>query len=136
MLTRVLLALLTVSAVSLPAAVPAAAVPLQGTQIDLAAGWDGRIVSPADGSYAGAPVGVGDVNGDGIGDLAFADRKAYGEPGRVTVLFGGAAPWDLVAPQTGGRGFVIDGRPGSRLGTVAAAGDVNGDGIGDLLLGP
>jgi len=112
-----------------------AAVPLQGTQIDLAAGSNARIQSTADNSYSGAARGVGDVNGDGTADMAFPEQAADSSAGRIVVVLGGENIPSFDSPAVGSRGFVIRGRPGSRLGKVAAAGDVNGDGIADIVAG-
>ena len=88
--------------------------------------------------------GIGDVNGDGIDDIALgAPGAAAAElsgAGRVYVVFGSAdgLPADLeLAALDGTDGFVLTGaaaRDGSGA-SVAAAGDFNGDGIDDLLLG-
>ncbi|MCB1302412.1 MAG: FG-GAP repeat protein, partial [Tetrasphaera sp.] len=84
--------------------------------------------------------GAGDVNGDGYDDLLVgtpgADNGAGFLSGSVYVVFGGGAgPVDLTA--LGDRGFRLDGADKyTRSGTaVAAAGDVNRDGYGDVLIG-
>ena len=69
---------------------------------------------------------VGDVNGDGYVDLAVASG---GDPGTVNVYDGGAA-----GPTLGNA--LLPGPVTSGFGaTMAAAGDVNGDGYGDLVVG-
>ena len=87
---------------------------------------------------AGDAAAVGDVNGDGQPDVLVghpsggrANRRGSGS---AVVLFGPVrGRVDLRRPQ---RGFRISGAAaGDRLGTeVAAPGDVNGDGLADLLL--
>jgi hypothetical protein len=87
---------------------------------------------------------AGDINHDGIGDLAL------GEPGctpnvmtpcaggAVYVLYGQkSAPSTVTMPPSAGTGFRILAPPQSGgLGTaIASPGDVNGDGRPDLLLG-
>ena len=60
-----------------------ATLPLQGTQIDLTNGSNGRIQSAIDNAYTGAARPVGDVNADGYGVFRFdgqmggAHRFAY-----------------------------------------------------------
>jgi len=90
-----------------------------------------------------AVAGAGDLNGDGLADFVLAapnaDPLGRGAAGSVYVVFGRTGGWpgdvDLATP--GDWGFRVDGaQAGSRLGSaVAMAGDVNGDGFGDLLLG-
>jgi hypothetical protein len=75
---------------------------------------------------------AGDVNGDGVGDLVVAERGR----GRVCVLFGRRGAWPSETSCGAKRGFTIT-APSVRsdLGyTVGAAGDLNGDGLGDLLV--
>lgn len=86
---------------------------------------------------------VGDINGDGIDDIMIAAPAA--EPnglmsGSCYVVFGQASPpvatLDL-ASLDGSNGFRIDGeRSGQFVGdSIDRAGDVNGDGIDDLIIG-
>lgn len=92
---------------------------------------------------------AGDLNDDGIDDLVLgapdADIATYAQ-GRAYVLYGsdsgfgdeasGQAVVDLTT-LSASEGFIVHGRNyHDYLGTsVSAAGDFNGDGIGDLLIG-
>jgi hypothetical protein len=103
------------------------------------------------GDNAGASVsGAGDVNGDGIDDVivgAFgADPAGLSDAGESYVVFGSTQGFPAVLPLgslfpagggDGSRGFVLAGaEDGDASGfLVSAAGDVNGDGIGDLVVG-
>jgi hypothetical protein len=92
---------------------------------------------------------AGDVNGDGVDDLIIG--AAHGSPGHLHagesyVVFGSTRRFPAVLPLAslypagggdGSRGFVLTGvstfdRSGS---SVNAAGDVNGDGIDDVIVG-
>ncbi|WP_342449561.1 VCBS domain-containing protein [Falsiroseomonas frigidaquae] len=112
----------------------------QGFVIQGAAAYDhtGNSVSSA-----------GDVNGDGFADLivgaANGDLGAYGA-GEAYVVFGGASGFGVdiggrqvidVASLDATQGFVIQGsEAGNRAGaSVSSAGDVNGDGFADLIVG-
>ncbi len=88
--------------------------------------------------------GAGDVNGDGIDDLIVGSK--YGDPngntdaGESYVIFGSTngfgASLDL-SSLDGTNGYVINGiNANDQTGTsVSGAGDVNGDGINDLIIG-
>eukprot|EP00727_Mastigamoeba_balamuthi_P000195 m51a1_g10172 hypothetical protein (370) ;mRNA; r:122400-142800 len=92
--------------------------------------------------------GVGDVNGDGVDDVAMGDPEADGGRGRVYVVLGGRGPWSRVpldparfADVDAGNdstspGFVVA-APGAgvrRLGMwVCARIDINGDRVHDLV---
>jgi hypothetical protein len=89
---------------------------------------------------------AGDVNGDGIDDLIVgAPVGGYCE-GESFVVFGSTAGFPAVMPLArlfpagggdGTRGFVLTGVDRCDLSgsSVSAAGDVNGDGIGDVIVG-
>jgi Ca2+-binding RTX toxin-like protein len=87
---------------------------------------------------------AGDVNGDGFADLivgaGFADANGVPNSGASYVVFGHASGFaantDLSALD-GTNGFRLNGAaPGDQSGyTVASAGDVNGDGFADLIVG-
>ncbi len=94
--------------------------------------------------HAGASVsGAGDINGDGIGDLIVGAR--YADPngansGASYVVFGSRAAFaaDLdLSSLTGTNGFKLSGAAGGdNFGvSVSGAGDINDDGIDDLIVG-
>ena len=101
--------------------------------------------------YAGrAASAAGDVNGDGIDDLIIgasgADRPGDSDAGESYVVFGSTQTFPAIIelrslyPDNGGdgsRGFVLPGVDESDFSgsVVSAAGDVNGDGIDDLIIG-
>ena len=87
---------------------------------------------------------AGDINGDGIDDILIGAYGASSEAGKTFVVFGK----DSTAGETfdasinlssldGSNGFVINGiNAGDRSGySVSDAGDINGDGIDDILIG-
>ncbi|KQB12477.1 FG-GAP repeat protein [Rhodobacter capsulatus] len=86
---------------------------------------------------------AGDVNGDGLGDLVLGAPGHDGGTGAAWVIFGrnvaaGATPFGTLdlADLDGLDGLALIGWAGASAGvSVAAAGDLNGDGLGDLLLG-
>ncbi len=112
---------------------------------DVAAGTGGFVINGIDPmDWSGASVSVaGDVNGDGLADLivgAFrADPGGNADAGESYVVFGkaGTAPVNLSDVAAGTGGFVINGidtddRSGN---SVSGAGDVNGDGQADVIVG-
>ena len=118
------------------------------TPVDLdsiAAGTGGFKIRGEDGGdTAGASVSAaGDVNGDGVDDLIVGapDNAGGGSyAGAAYVVFGHtggfAASIDLASIAAGSGGFKIKGQAGDYAGlSVSTAGDVNGDGIDDLIVG-
>jgi hypothetical protein len=89
------------------------------------------------GAYAGnTAAGVGDVNGDGYDDLLVASYQYSSSTGRVYLILGSPGGWQLDeglnnadAIYTGENTFDLAGF------SLAGAGDVNGDGYDDMLIG-
>ena len=93
--------------------------------------------------FAGRSVASGDVNGDGFADLIIGAR--YADPngsysGASYVVFGKAAGFGAnidLSSLDGSNGFKLSGVAADDFsgGSVASAGDVNGDGFDDLIVG-
>lgn len=127
-----------------PVAPAMAALPQQSATFDLAATAPNPLVhGGATGEQAGASVAaLGDLNGDGLDDMLvgapLADANGRTDSGSAYVIYGRdelAARTNLGAMS--GPGVRIDGgAAGDRLGGwVARAGDVDGDGRDDLVVG-
>ncbi|MFN8465280.1 MAG: FG-GAP-like repeat-containing protein [Caldilineaceae bacterium] len=106
-----------------------------------ASGVSGTAVSPAwsaEGEYAGDWFGVaaaaaGDVNGDSYGDIVVGAKFAKISTGKVYVFFGGASgiTGTALSPAWSTEGA----EPNNGFGSSASsAGDVNGDGYGDIVV--
>lgn len=121
--------------------------PLDVSALD---GTNGFIIAGEDdGDWFGWSVAsAGDVNGDGFDDVIIGARNAdpygyYGgtsKPGEAFVLFGASGGFPTqIDPSTfdGTYGFKISGTTnGDRVGqSVRTAGDVNGDGFDDMIVG-
>ncbi len=122
------------------------AAPITAINLDTIALGNGgfRIMGENAGSYVGYRVSTaGDINGDGYGDIIVsADNNDAGGPnaGAAYVVYGKATPitsvnLDDIALGTGG--FRITGEAaGDDAGvSVSSAGDINGDGYDDIIVG-
>ena len=111
----------------------------------IAAGTGGFVINgESKHDYSGWSVSsAGDVNGDGLDDLIigalYADSNGKVDTGKSYIVFGKQdnTAINLSAIAAGTGGFVINGE--SRLNysgsSVSSAGDVNGEGLDDLIVG-
>lgn len=105
---------------------------------DVAAGKGGYVINGEDGNSGYAISAAGDVNGDGLSDMIVGAFNADGGAGKSYVVFAknGNAPIELSSVAAGVGGFAIGKGGASQSGfSVADVGDVNGDGLTDLLVG-
>ena len=80
---------------------------------------------------------AGDINGDDISDLIIGAPYA-GNGGESYVVFGSDENFDAnfeLADLDGSNGFTVNGIEGNLGRSVSNAGDINGDGISDLIIG-
>jgi len=121
-------------------------VELSGIESGTSAG--GFVINGSNASdFSGGSVsGAGDVNGDGLADVIVgaqsADPSGRSSAGRSYVVFGkgnNTQPVELSALESGSSvgGFVINGSNAYDFsgGSVSGAGDVNGDGFADVIIG-
>lgn len=118
--------------------------PALGDSIDLLGlGSRGfRIDGASDHDWAGGAVdGIGDVNGDGKDDIVIgatgASNGQGADSGVVYVVFGKADTGTIALGALGDQGYAITSTTGdgSFGRAVAGAGDVNGDGRPDVVIG-
>ena len=93
------------------------------------------IAGPDGGSFGYSVASAGDVNGDGFADVIVGASGVNNYSGRVYIYYGNATGIATI-PAT------IDGTPSDSdfggnqfAAAVAGAGDVNGDGFGDIVVG-
>ena len=114
-------------------------------QLSSLSGSDGfRLDGAATNDFSGRSVSAaGDINGDGIGDLIVGADGADpngGYSGSSYVVFGQSTPFAAtlaLSSLSGSNGFRLDGVAAYDYSgrSVSAAGDINGDGLGDLIVG-
>lgn len=97
-----------------------------------AAGADVTITGEGAGDAFGMSTNVGDVNGDGIADILVGAPGYSGgaNTGRTYVFYGSA---DLSNMGAGAADVIIDGEAGGDQLRYLTRGDVNGDGIWDVV---
>ncbi len=104
-------------------------------------GWSGEFeLSEADAVFTGAlyggeagsaVAGAGDVDGDGVGDLLIGAEAAASDDGAAYLVLG-----PVTGASLGSAAVTWTGSTDSHLGfSLAGAGDVDGDGYDDVILG-
>ena len=95
------------------------------------------------GGTIGLPVASGDLNGDGLADVAFGEMYASADPagvrvnnGKVNVYLSNGSDTGIVDASAQPTAFqtIIGQRSGDLLGEDIAFGDVTGDGLTDMLV--
>ncbi|MCW5734037.1 MAG: FG-GAP repeat protein [Enhydrobacter sp.] len=99
-----------------------------------------RLTGVGAGNRSGFSVASADVNGDGFADMIVGASGPYGDYSAGYVVYGKGTGFGAtveLADLNGSNGFKVSKvSKFSRAGeNVAAAGDVNGDGVGDMLFG-
>jgi hypothetical protein len=110
-------------------------------------GTNGFIINGVDfDDHSARSLSSGDVNGDGLSDILIGAVRAdptQAGAGETYVIFGKTTPFSAtfelssLAGGNGSTGFVLNGidKLDSSGRAISFAGDVNGDGIGDILIG-
>ncbi|MHC5768809.1 MAG: beta strand repeat-containing protein [Nostoc sp.] len=108
-------------------------------------GSNGFVINGIDsGDFSGYSVSsAGDINSDGFDDLIigalFASPNGENSAGSSYVVFGSNSGFGAsfnLSSLNGSNGFAIDGiDSGDLLGVSSSAGDINGDGLDDLIIG-
>jgi hypothetical protein len=98
-----------------------------------------KITGIANGDAFGQALAMGDVNGDSITDLLVGAPGLNSGRGNVYSFYGKKSAWTSPFPAAaldGNNGFILKGVSNNdRAGSSLVTGDVNGDGIDDMIIG-
>jgi hypothetical protein len=112
-----------------------------GSATGIASGSPGTASATFQSNETGAQLGIsgagaGDLNGDGYGDVVVgADHYGTSDQGSAFVWFGGASGVPNGSPANANTSFAGALANGALGASVACAGDLNGDGLADLIVG-
>ncbi|MGK7900972.1 MAG: putative Ig domain-containing protein [Hormoscilla sp.] len=115
------------------------ALPAQVQLTDIVAGRGGFVINGINGNdRAGTGASTaGDVNGDGLDDTIVGVPNANGSRGGGYVVFGKGDSTGVNLSSLGNEGFLVNGINVNDLAgsSTNTAGDVNGDGLDDIIVG-